>query len=148
DQRPRRQQEDGFLALPVHLVEELTPVALDKALDIRIAGAALLAVAADRLLGGLPRVSGLQDRLHGFPCSRSVSQPSIAASSSACPRSKPRRRSFSRPLLNCMTSGARASAQKRELPRPYSSIACASASRSSERQLSLTACSRSRISGL
>ena len=68
-----------------------------------------------------------------FPCSSEVSQPSIEASSSPWPRSKPSSRSCNRPLLNCITSVAQASAEKRALSRPYSSIARESASRSSVR---------------
>ena len=79
----------------------------------------------------------LSDRGHAFPppLSRASRR---SRQQSAWPRSKPSRRSYSRPLLNCMTSAASASAEKRDSSRPYSSIASASASRSSERQLSLT----------
>jgi hypothetical protein len=51
NQRPGRHQEDGFLALAIDLVEEALAVALDEALAVGVAGAALLAVAADRSHG-------------------------------------------------------------------------------------------------
>ena len=47
EQRPGRQQEDRLLALAVDLVEQPLPVALDEAFAVRVARAALLAVAAD-----------------------------------------------------------------------------------------------------
>src|SRR5262249_43135633 len=147
DEGPGGHQEDRLLALAVDLVEEALPVPLGEALDVGVGGAALPAFASDRSLGGPRRSGGFHGRVHRPPRSSEVSQPSIAASSSACPRSKPSRRSFRNPFWNCITSAARASAEKFESSRAYSSIASASASLSRARQPRLTVFSRSRISG-
>ena len=48
DDRPRRQQQDGRLAVAVDLVEDAHAVALDEALLVGVAGARLLARAAPR----------------------------------------------------------------------------------------------------
>ena len=80
DQRPGREQEDGLLALAVDLVEEPLAVALDEALGVGVAGAALLAVAADRSAARLRCDRELPAIvLHRLPCSSEASQPSIAA---------------------------------------------------------------------
>ena len=55
EHRPGRQQEDRLLALAVDLVEQSLPAPLDEAFAVRVARAALLAVAADDPAGPLVR---------------------------------------------------------------------------------------------
>src|SRR5919108_57744 len=91
EQRPRRQEQDGRLPVPVCLVEDSDAVALDVALLVGVAGPRLLAC----------DFYGFRRR-HSFSlCS---SQPSIQSSSSAWPFSMPESRSRIIPSLNVITS--------------------------------------------
>src|ERR687893_706184 len=100
-ERPRRQEEDRLLTLAVGLPEDAHAFALDEALLVRVAGAALLAALLAR---------GQLGDGHGVLLSSSdSSQRSIQSSSSPCPSSIPSSRSSAKPWPKVMVIATSAS---------------------------------------
>src|SRR6185437_14203858 len=80
EHRPGRQQEDRLLAFAVDLVEQSLPAPLDEACLVRVARAALLAVAAGDPTGTFVHECRRRDRLHGRGVHGRVAGPCLSGS--------------------------------------------------------------------